>query len=496
MSALANRVRRGFYLDSVALMRIARSLSAIAGIEAAALMIGTPANKALLAQSGLLDAQAAFAGTDDLIIAIRATEESALTRALDQAKSLLDNPSVPAAAHAVPRTRRLSAALGQLSGANLALVSVPGEFAAREARQALNAGVNVLLFSDNVGIEEELALKRLARDRGLLMMGPDCGTCLIGGVPIAFANAVPQGPIGIVSASGTGLQEVSTLIARAGGGVAHGIGVGGRDLSAAVGGLSTLAAIDALERDPIVQRIALISKPPAVEVVDRVLARVRESSKSFVICFLGCAEMTVPANAVLTRTLRAAAERCLDHAIGDDWSSSSVSIARKRGRGKLRGLFCGGTLCAEAQIIALAAGLTVASNTPVPGAQSFREQALHEHVMLDLGDDDYTRGRPHPMIEPEARSVHIVEALADPDVAVLLLDVVIGYGAHRDPAAAIADALTGSRGYGAHIVASVTGTDQDPQSYSAQSRTLERAGVTVAPSNAHAAELAVRLIAS
>jgi FdrA protein len=257
--------------------------------------------------------------------------------------------------------------------------------------------------------------------------------------------------------------------------------------------LSTLAAIDALERDPMVQRIALISKPPAAAVVDRVLARVRESSKSFVICFLGSEAITVPANAVLARTLRAAAEHCLGRAIDGD-GPGSVSLARRRG--KVRGLFCGGTLCAEAQVVALAAGLTVASNAPVPGVRSVHDRSFHEHVMLDLGDDDYTRGRPHPMIEPAARSAQIVAALADPEVAVVLLDVVIGYGSHSDPAGVIADALARCPGHEAHVVASVTGTEQDPQCYSAQCRTLERAGVTVAPSNAHAAELAVRLTAS
>ena len=495
MSVLANRVRRGFYLDSVALMRISRTLCAIEGVESAALMIGTPSNKTILEQSGLLDPQSAEASANDLIIAIRVAQASALDKALDQAQSLLDRPPVPATARTVPATRRFSAALKQLDGANLALVSVPGAFAAREARQALDAGLHVVLFSDNVDIDDEIALKRRARDHGLLMMGPDCGTCLIGGVPIAFANAVSRGPIGIVSASGTGLQEVSTLIARCGGGVAHGIGVGGRDLSARVAGMSTLMAIDALERDPLVERIALISKPPAAAVVDNVLARVRASGKSFVICFLGSEAIAVSSNAVFTRTLREAAERCLERAIEPGWISTAVQD-RRTTSGTIRGLFCGGTLCAEAQSIALDAGLSVRSNAPVPHAREHTELACGEHLMLDLGDDRYTRGRPHPMIEPEARTDLMAQALADPLVAVLLLDVVIGYGAHGDPAGVVADALACCERNGVQVIASVTGTEQDPQRYSSQRRTLERAGVTVAPSNAHAAELATRLVTS
>ena len=493
MSVLANHVRRGFYLDSVALMRISRSIAAMEGIEAAALMIGTPANRALLESSALLDREADRAAANDLIIAVRAGDASALALALDHAEALLDHPRAPDERRAVSSTRRLGTARKQLGTANLALVSVPGEFAAREARLALLAGMNVVLFSDNVAIGDEIALKRLARERGLLMMGPDCGTCLIGGVPIAFANAVARGPIGIVSASGTGLQEVSTLIARGGGGVAHGIGVGGRDLSAEVAGMSTLAAIDALEGDPAVERIALISKPPAAAVIDRVLERIGTSRKSFVVCFMGCADLALPANAVQAPSLRAAAERCLGHAISADWLSAATQ-GKISSQGTIRGLFCGGTLCAEAQGIALAAGLAVGSNAPVPGARLASVPPPHEHVMLDLGDDDYTRGRPHPMIEPEARSDLVEQSLSNPQVSVLLVDVVIGYGAHPDPAGVLAGALLRSKGRRAQIVASVTGTEQDPQCYSAQRRTLGEAGVVVAPSNAHAAELAVRLV--
>jgi succinyl-CoA synthetase alpha subunit len=494
MSMLANRVRRGFYLDSVALMRISRGIAAMEAVEAAALMIGTTANKALLEHSGLLDREAERAQASDLVIAIRATDASALARALAQAEALLDQPRAAGERHPVSSTRRLGTACRQLDGANLALVSIPGEFAAREARLALMAGLNVVLFSDNVAIEDEIALKRLARERGLLMMGPDCGTCLIGGVPIAFANAVPRGRIGIVSASGTGLQEVSTLIARGGGGVAHGIGVGGRDLSTEVAGLSTLMAIDALEDDPLVERIALISKPPAAAVINRVLGRIGASRKSYVVCFMGSGALAMPPNAVQARSLRAAAEHCLEHPFDADWLDAALR-GRSSTRGGIRGLFCGGTLCAEAQAIALEAGLTVASNAPVPGARRASAASPCEHLMLDLGDDDYTRGRPHPMIEPEARSDLIAQALTDPTVAVLLLDVVIGYGAHTDPAAVVADALRRCERRNVQVLASVTGTEQDPQRYSAQCRILERAGVTVAPSNAHAAELAIRLVA-
>ena len=493
MSVVANRVRRGRYLDSVALMRIARSVAAIPGIQAAALMIGTPANKAVLERSGLLGASADDVVANDLVIAIRGVDEPSVAQALDRAEALLDQPLPPADTRALAHAQRFNSALERIDGANLALISIPGAFAAREAHRALDAGLNVVLFSDNVPLGDEIALKRHARDRGLLMMGPDCGTCLIQGVPIAFANAVPRGGVGIVSASGTGLQEVASLIARAGGGIAHGIGVGGRDLSAEVEGLSTLMAIDALEREPQVERIALISKPPSAAVAERVLARIHASNKPFVVCFLGSRERALPANAASVGTLRAVAERCLGHSIAADWLSATLR-GRASARGRIRGLFCGGTLCAEAQVIALEAGLEISSNVPVPGARAYAGDRPAEHVMLDLGDDEYTRGQPHPMIEPEVRSDLIERALSDPHVAVLLLDVVIGYGAHDDPAGVAAQAIARSPRRNAQIIASVTGTEQDRQCYSAQRRTLERAGAIVAPSNAHAAELAARLV--
>jgi FdrA protein len=488
-SLLANTIRRGLYLDSVALMRISAQITALDGIEAAALMIGSRTNKEILAASNLLAPEAESAVANDLIIAIRARSSAHLAAATDQAEQLLLTPSTTVDERALPRVRRFDAALLTLSAANLALISVPGEFAAFEARRALGAGLNVVMFSDNVSLDDEVRLKEEARQRGLLMMGPDCGTCLINGTPIAFANAVPRGTIGIVSASGTGLQEVSTLLARAGHGIAHGIGVGGRDLSSRVGGITTHMAIDALERDPSIDTIMVVSKPPAAAVVDRLLARVAASGKRFVVCFMGREHYDMPANASFANTLRQAVEHCVGPIADRAWVTQRSAGIKQR-RGSIRGLFCGGTLCNEAQVVLMERGFSVASNVPIPGAASLPERLAGTHCLIDLGDDDYTRGRPHPMIDPAARSASIADALADPTVAVLLLDLVIGYGAHADPAAVVAESLSQCFDRDAVVIASVTGTEQDPQRYTAQVRTLERHGVIVAPSNAHAAELA------
>jgi len=450
---LANRVERGRYLDSVALMRISRRVGALAGVEAAALMIGTPSNKALLREAGLLSVDGERAEPNDLIIAVRAPNAAA---AMDAAAAMLaEKPAQPAAG--LRTTSSLRRALELEPQANLALISVPGAFAAQEARSALERGLNVMMFSDNVSIEDEVALKRLAKDRRLLLMGPDCGTALISGAPLAFANVVPRGEIGIASASGTGLQEVSCLIARLGGGVSHGIGVGGRDLDERVGALGMLSALDLLDADPATKTLVLISKPPSPRVAETVLARVRQSRKRSVVCFLGIEKPN------LAPTLRAAAEM----ATGKKLSEENID---KRVKGRVEALYCGGTLCSEAELI-------------------FRRLGLTGHRFIDLGDDQYTRGRPHPMIDPEIRNDRLATALADPLVGVILVDIVLGYGAHRDPAGVLARENLAQK----TVIASVVGTEADPQVRSRQVAALAAAGVIVAPSNAKAAALAAEL---
>jgi FdrA protein len=296
------------------------------------------------------------------------------------------------------------------------------------------------------------------------MMGPDCGTALIAGTPLAFANVVPRGDIGIVSASGTGLQEVAALVARMGGGISHGIGVGGRDLDARIGALGTLAAIDALAADPATAKIVLISKPPAPEVALRVLERIKGTSKPCVVCFLGMERDQSP---MFAATLTEAAERIM----GKKLTPFSFREIKKIKGGTVEGLYCGGTLCAEAELI-------------------FRRKGLVGHKFVDLGDDEYTRGRPHPMIEPEIRNHHVARAMANSEVGLVLVDVVLGYGAHENPAGILLKVVRGAK----PVIASVTGTEQDPQVWSRQVALLRDAGVLVAASNAHAAELAAAVV--
>lgn len=489
-----NRVRRSFYLDSVALMRLSRDVAALPGVATAAMMIGTANNKRLMDGAGLLTPDGDAAGPEDLIIALTANTAAAGEAALAEAEALLDGPAGSGSTAGIWYPKTLDSALQALPDANLALISVPGEFAAAEARKALHRDLHVMLFSDNVAVADEAALKHEAQERGLLLMGPDCGTAIIGGVGLGFANAVPRGNIGIVAASGTGLQEVSSLIARGGGGVSHAIGVGGRDLAAEVGGITTLMAIDALDADPVTERIVLISKPPDAAVTRRIFGHMAQSAKPFTVAFMGASPDGLPANASLAPTLKAAALEALGgHASWDGFDPAAEAAAIRLGGGHrwIRGIYSGGTLCAEAQAVLLAGGLAVRSNAPISGCQPISDGAGHD--LIDLGADEYTLARPHPMIEPSIVAEALERAVMEPDVAVVLLDLVIGHGAHDDPAAVVTAALAGNEPHPA-IVASVCGTEDDPQIYSEQVKILQAAGVVVAPSNADAAAVTAEIL--
>ncbi len=546
-SVVANRVRRGFYLDSVALMRLSVSLADREDVESASLMIGTPANLAVLEEAGLLTAHGRGAGPDDLVLAVRAAGRNASEAALDAAAEALERAAAPGG-RAERRYPGFRSACEALPGANLALISVPGPYAAREAHRALRHGLNALVFSDHVSLEDEVALKREAGRRGLLVMGPDCGTAIVGGVPIAFANRVRRGDIAVVAASGTGLQEFSVLVHRGGGGISHGIGVGGRDLSDEIGAASTLVALDLLDSDPETRHVAIISKPPGRRAEAALLARLAEYSKPVTLCLPGRDEVALPARVRLAPTLRDAARLALGHgACGDDAGPGVLPPSRKRTRrpvldprssregrdpdettehadlpagpapdaapnpfpparpGRIVGLYSGGTLCAEAQAILRRAGVEAASNVPIPGVARAAcaapgSEALPAnssgHLLLDLGADEYTTGRPHPMIEPAIRGPALARSLADPATAVVLLDVVLGTGCHLDPAGAIVRAVESAPANAPVLVASVCGTELDPQDATAQRRSLERAGVLVCASNADAVEAALRIAGS
>ena len=491
-----NDVRKGFYLDSVALMRLSREIAAAPGIIDAALMMATPSNMAILRDAGLLNGIVAAKG-NDLILALKADNEHIAREALGNALKALDKPKIQEAGASTWKPRSIAAAVKAHPDLNLALISVPGDFAAAEARKALNRGLHVLMFSDNVSIADELSLKQQARELGLLMMGPDCGTAVIGGAPLAFANKLRRGRIGIIGASGTGIQEVSCLISEAGEGISHVIGVGGRDLKKEIGGITTLMAIDALDADEGTDRVVLISKPPHPDVAKVVIARIAKSPKSYTVCFIGGVSIDLPPNALFARTLKDAAELALgNRTVGADFdvAEQMSRVSPRKGMRRIEGLFVGGTLCAEAQVILVARGRIVSSNAAIPEVLCFDGRtSTNPDRMIDLGADEYTKGKPHPMIDPSVRDDALQAALVNPDIAVIILDLVLGYGAHADPAQHLAEIVSKRSDSAPAIVASVIGTERDPQVRSVQIKRLEAAGIIVAPSNAQACELALAI---
>jgi succinyl-CoA synthetase alpha subunit len=487
-------VRPDTYRDSVELMRVAAEMERAPGVARAALMMATPANRALLAEARLLTGDAETAGANDLVIAVTGRDAAAAEAALDRAVQMLSpKPVIAGSLSPAPPPRTLAEARARLDGANLAIVSTPGAYAAAEALKALKRGLHVFLFSDNVSLDEEIELKRVARSKSLMLMGPDCGTAILDGIPLGFANAVKRGRIGLVGASGTGLQQVSCLIDRIGEGVSQVIGVGGRDLDERVGGVMMRAAIERLADDPETRVLVLVSKPPTASVAQHILEAARNSGTPVVVSFLGADASAIEATGARpAATLEDAARLAVSIARGEP-APTAVSgdqrpaesrarighLASRRRR--VRGLFSGGTLCLEAKLI-------LASSECGAG-----------HTAVDLGADELTVGRPHPMIDFRLRNDRIAATAAEPDTAVILLDVVLGYGAHPDPAGALVPAIDLARerhaeaGQGVAFVASICGTPGDPQGLESQEERLRAAGVVLAPSNAEAARLAARL---
>jgi FdrA protein len=468
---LAWTVRRNSYFDSIDLMRVAEQVRQLAGIAEVAVVMGTPSGHSMLAEAGMWPAEAPEAGPSDLLVAVRAGSEAIAHRGLARVDELLSagRGGAPARPDAMPRTT--ASAARPPTDATIAVIAVPGAHAALDAHQALSAGLHVFLFSDGVSLEDETALKRRARARGLLVMGPECGTSIINGVGLGFANRIRRGSIGVVGASGTGIQEVTSLVHRLGGGISHALGTGGRDLHAAVGGLTTLQALDALAADAATRVILIVSKPSSPAVARVVLQAAVETRKPVVACLLGYAG-TTPDGVRTTTTLEEAAAAAVGLAGGVVRRMARPLAPANGAPGAVRGLYAGGTLCDEARSLV------------GDGA----------HRFIDFGAEEYTRGRPHPIIDPSRRNAALVEVANDPGVAVVLLDLVLGDCAHPDPAGALRPALMEARARRRDrdltLVAHVVGTDEDPQDLDKQEQALRDLGAIVCPSNRIAAETA------
>ena len=512
---MTNLVKRNRYQDSVTLMQVAVKLRELDGMDDVALMMGTAPNLDIMHEAGLLEDGARGAGPNDLVVALRGTGQTIET-ALSMLDDLLRNGVATGTGtqrgEAVPHN--LSAGLAELPEANLVLISTPGIYAAAEARKALLHGKHVMVFSDNVSIEDEVALKRLAAERGLLLMGPDCGTAIIGGVPLGFANMVRRGKIGVVGASGTGMQEVTSLIDRYGGGISHAIGTGSRDLSSQVRAEMTVLGLRALLADTATEVVVVVSKPPGPGVLERVLEVTSGAEKPVVLMFVGTqsgsfqgrgrqeSASTLEEAAKIAVRLAYGREVEIEQMLGaEDGAVDSAIAGLKATQRYVRGLFSGGTFCYEAMWqMQDALDGPIYSNTPLSKELALLDPHTSQgHTCLDLGSDEFTVGRPHPMIDFSTRSQRLLQEAADPDVAVLLLDVVLGFGAHPDPAGELAPVirrareLASSEGRTLPVVVHVCGTEGDPQGLEKQRQALLRAGAIIAPSNAAAAQLAAQI---
>jgi FdrA protein len=492
-------LRRGAYHDSVSLMQVSQAVASTEGVTAAQVAMATDLNVEVLTGMGF--AVPEEAGPNDLVVALRGESEEALRSGLAAVEGELSGlragsrGGVGLGGAPPPRTVGSAARAGE---ANLALISVPGQHAVTEAFDAVAAGLSVMLFSDNVSVEDEIRLKDAAREAGVLVMGPDCGTALVRGVALGFANVVREGTVGLVAASGTGAQQVMCLLDAAGVGVSHCLGVGGRDLTAAVGARSTRQALAALADDPRTSSVIVVSKPPDGAVLAAVEAEARRLGLDVHWAILGTGRPD----------LTSAVESALE-SLGMDVPSWPAEVADAEAPDltvgpALRGLFCGGTLADEAMVVASERlGEPIRSN--IAHDEALRvggHERVEGHLVVDFGDDEMTRGRAHPMIDPGLRMERIAAEAADPTCGVLLLDLVLGHGAHPDPADDLADAVRAARdrahtqGRALPVVVSLTGTGGDPQGYGRTAETLAAAGASVFLSNAAATRHAVQALTS
>ena len=506
-------VRKGSYRDSVSLMKISNEVSKCRGVSQTVVVMATPLNKRFLADSGFKGEEIEGADPDDLIIAVQAQGEEAVQSALSKVEEMLAPKGSSEIGESRPST--LASAIDLMPGANLALISVPGRFAKREAMNAIQRGLNVFLFSSNLSGDDELELKRAAKDRNIIVMGPDCGTSIINGVILGFGNVVRRGAIGIVSASGTGVQQVSTLLDGEGLGISHAIGTGGNDLSEKVGGMTTMEGIRLLEADEGTKVIVLISKPPGPDSSARVLRAASRCRKPVIVNFLG-EDGNEKSSLWRAATLEEAAGAASALIRGrkretrpfEDSEREVEAIARNeyskfsRTQRYIRGLYSGGTLCYEAQVVLSPLIDDIFSNAPLKSRNKIEDaNSSRANTFIDMGSDEFVVGRPHPMIDYTLRKNRIVQEGRDKETAVVLLDVILGYGSNGNPAGelvpSIASAKRSAEKEGRHLsfVASIIGTTEDPQDFHKQARELTSAGVVVMPNNAQAARLAA-LVAS
>jgi succinyl-CoA synthetase alpha subunit len=502
-----NIVKRNFFRDSLQLMRLTdKAKQTLKGISDVAVVMGTTTNKDLLRDIGLLTPEGEQATPSDTLIAVKLETDTSLEGVIQSIERLLEEPTQTSGTQESGVSfSSVEEAFEALPDANLALVSVPGRYATDVAFKILERGVSVHLFSDHVSLEEETRLKRYAADKGLLVLGPGAGTSIISGKGIAFANNVKRGQLGVVAAAGTGLQEISVLVDRAGFGISQGLGVGGGDVKSEVGGIMSKVCIERLERDEETSVICFVSKPPSPEVSEELVNFMGTKGKPFVACLIGgSAVKNVPNNVYMVETLHKAAAKCLN-LMGDSltiattrkklesiWTSASFRLGE--GQKYVRGLFTGGTLTYESLVITSEMLGEVWSNAPIDATHKLDDHRVSKHnTLIDMGEEEFTEGRAHPMMDPTLRKLRLLEEAKDPEVGVIMLDFVLGYGSHPDPAGAMSDAIIRANqqatkeGRQIVILGHVCGTEKDPQVLSSQEAKLRELGVILFPTNAEMA---------
>ncbi len=504
-------IRKGEYYDSVTLMRLAQKLAALPGVLDSAAVMASDSNKAILRAADMFTDDFESAGDNDLLIVLDTESYDVAGQVLGEIDKILSSLKSSDRKGSVLAPRTIESALNVMPYARLALISVAGRFAGDQARRALEAGLHVMLFSDNVPLETEIELKRYALSQGLFLMGPDCGSAIINGVPLGFANAVNRGDIGVVAASGTGLQEVSCIISNSGCGISQAIGTGSRDIGLDVGGIMFIEGIKALAKDNATKIILLVSKPPAPAILEKIEQALTDVAKPVVAIFLGAKyqrsndriyfaetleEGALAAVAISKYTDVAQVRKMLESRDGDLQNLASAEAAKiQKAQRYIRGLFSGGTFCYESQVVLKGLADNIYSNSPLEGNRRSKDPFKSEkNTLVDMGADEFTSGRLHPMIDYSLRIKRMIQEAEDPAAAVVIFDIVLGFGAKTDPlnelAPAIADVRNAAGNRYVSFICSITGTENDPQHLSDLKLNLNKINVIVKESNAAACKLA------
>ena len=500
------RILKNEYRDSVFLMRINDQIERMPGVKRAAVMMGTDANKDLMREAGLYIDEVREAGPNDLVIVLEAENAGSADEALSRAQELAFNVEKETTRGEEEPYRSLRSAVAFEPDIDLVLISTPGEYAYKEAMRSILLGRHTMIFSSNVPIEKEIKLKELAERKNLLVMGPDAGTAIVGGVGLGFFNVISGGPVGIVGAAGTGIQEVSSVLGLSGIGISAAIGTGSNDISESIGGKTMIMGLKMLDAHAGTKAVTIISKPPSKTVAEKVVQSAHESGKPVIINFIGNEDYRQSGNVDFAFTLEEAAYKSYFKVTGKemklkDWVSpekvKEASDSLGSDQRYVRGLFSGGTINYESQAIFRKSGRPVWSNSALDKSKKIGGfDSSREDTFVDMGAEEFVRGVPHPMIDFRFRKERILKEANDPSVGVILLDIILGYGSNMDPASEISEAVIKARSVNKRVVfvSSIVGTEGDPQNISKQVKTLMDSGVLVTPTSARAADMALKIV--